>query len=58
MAGESLVNHELCRCAGIFQGAGITGLGPCLEWAEPLVCIQIGLCIYHLNGKITPGKRV
>lgn len=45
MTGESFVNHELCRCVGMFQGAGITGLGPRPEWAEPLVCIQMCMCV-------------
>lgn len=44
MAGESFVNHELCRCVGMFQGVGITVLGLCLEWIEPLMCIQMCVC--------------
>lgn len=56
MAGESFVNHELCRCVGMFQGVGITGLGPCLEWVEPLMCIQMCVRIWKLM-KSTVGKR-
>lgn len=51
MAGESFVNHQLCRCAGMFQGAEITGLGPRLEWAESLVYIQMGRHFWKLNGQ-------
>lgn len=33
----------------MFQGAGITGLGPRLEKAEPLVCNQMCMCISKLR---------
>lgn len=42
----------------MFQGAVIIGLGPCLEKAKPLVCIQMCMCIYMLNGKNTGQKRM
>lgn len=42
----------------MFQWAGIRGLGPHPEWAEHLVCIQMCMCIWKLNGKSTLGKKV